>query len=105
VLNRLQNLSKPPPARDTRYFGEVCGLPNIGINPHILREKKDIPTEDLMRLFGVGNGWSGFRFIACSNPYVRKLILDIWPLCYSKPLHPPGRIITREFCYSICAYT
>jgi hypothetical protein len=70
VNDQIRNLVQPPPPRNLEYFRNVCRLSAMGMNPHKLQERKDIPFDGLRAIFGKGTPRSGFRFKDCKDPAI-----------------------------------
>jgi hypothetical protein len=103
VNERIRNLVQPPPPRNLEYFRNVCGLSAMGVNPHKLHERKDIPSDGLRTMFGKGTPRSRFRFNDCKDPAIQQVMQKIWPLCYGKPNIAPARLLSKEFCFGVYA--
>lgn len=87
VEEKLLKLKKPLPKRDKSYFQEVCSLPQgNGVNPHNLKEKRDIPIAIVLAKFGKLTGRSSFKIGQCTDPALHKHVQHIWSFCYGRPL-------------------
>jgi hypothetical protein len=101
VLEKISDFQKPPPCRDATYFREVCGLhEGTGVNPHHLREKRDVPPATVSEEWGIPKGRSGFKIGPCVDPDMRRRVQYIWPLYYGRAL-TPGQLVSKEFVLDI----
>jgi hypothetical protein len=101
VLERISDLQKLPPRRDATYFREVCGLhEGIGVNPHQLKEKRDVPPATVIEEWGIPRGRSGFRIGQCVDHEMRRRAQHMWRLCYGRVL-TAGQLISKEFVLGI----
>jgi hypothetical protein len=104
VQDRIRRLAKPPPARDSNYFKNVCGLNGIGDNPHDSKVVKLAVSEGrLKELFGHGRDRSGFRVRDIGEERIRKATQEIWPLYYGKSALPHNKLLGVGLCRGIAA--
>jgi hypothetical protein len=70
------------------------------VNPHQLREKRDVPPVIVSDEWGIPKGKSGLKIGQCVDPDMRRRVQHIWPLYYGRAL-TPGQLISKEFVLGI----
>lgn len=92
--------SQPLLAIDFHAFKDEYGLPNEGINPHIIKSK-DVQEVELKEVFGPARGRSGYSFVECYNFQIVERIKEIYIIVYGNNEVPRSKLIRKEFARDI----
>jgi hypothetical protein len=87
--------NQPLVAIDFHAFKDEYGLPNEGINPHIIKSK-DVQEGELKEVFGPARRRSGYSFAECYNFQVVDRIKEIYLIVYGNNEIPRNKLIRKE---------